>query len=180
MGKNKRRHDLEAAENGADSETLSLHTASKKPGTLTGGQDQTTSVDKESRDIAYTTKTTLSQGFLDLALLTSSARKLRDVMELDQWKLNQHVTFGCLILSIILQIAVGIILLLIGRRDFKRANSDENLPRLQRLNDTAMALAFLIAVVDIFISTFDANDVSNNNIANNALAVMQNITSFQL
>lgn len=43
------------------------------------------------------------------------------------------------------QIAVGIILLLIGRRDFKRANSDENLPRLQRLNDTAMALAFLIA-----------------------------------
>jgi len=69
-----------------------------------GGQDQTTSVDKESRDIAYTTKTTLSQGFLDLALLTSSARKLRDVMELDQWKLNQHVTFGCLILSIILQV----------------------------------------------------------------------------
>ncbi|KAL8575740.1 hypothetical protein ACOMHN_055929 [Nucella lapillus] len=109
---------------------------------------------------AYTTRKTVAQGALDFALLMANASQLKALVEVPA---NSRSTFhlGLLLLlalSIALQVAAGIILLLLGMMDPKGKKETR---RVEWLNNVSVCLILLITVVNIFIASFGISYVDD-------------------
>jgi len=112
--------------------------------------------DGDSRfNVNYATKKNIAQGMMDIALLTANASQLRYVMRSPYWDVYHKVNVTLISLSIALQIVVGVVLIFVGRFDFKRL---EERKRTQNMNNIVVALIFTITVVNIFIATFGIDD----------------------
>ncbi|XP_064422301.1 ninjurin-1 [Latimeria chalumnae] len=99
----------------------------------------------------YATKKSAAESMLDIALLMANASQLKTVIE-------QGPSFSFFIplivlisLSLILQIAVGVLLIFIAKYDLTNPARHY---RLNILNNTATGLVFIIVVVNIFITAF--------------------------
>lgn len=101
----------------------------------------------------YSTKKTVAQGMMDLALLTSNAAQLKMLLKYSDQKgqlFAAHVT--CLSLSIILQVIVGVLLILNSRYNINRPSHHS---RADLMNNATVVGVFLITVVNVLASSFD-------------------------
>lgn len=101
----------------------------------------------------YQQKKTLSQGMMDLALLSANANQLRVMIE--QPKANRDgfffVTTACIVISLLLQVTVGIGLIWNGRYDVK---VETEYHKANKVNNFTMIGIFLITILNVFISAF--------------------------
>merc|ERR1719219_452869 len=98
----------------------------------------------------YATKKTIAQGMLDVALLTANASQLKYVLQLGVDKHPfYHLMLGLIIVSIVLQVIVGILFLVIGGLNI---NEDTDQKYADILNDVITVLVFLITLVNIVIN----------------------------
>merc|ERR1719445_110686 len=99
----------------------------------------------------YATKKTLSQGMLDIALLTSNAAHLKYVLSVGY---EQHeyytVVLTIIIISLVLQAAAGILFLIIGGMDI---NNEEYHRTADKLNNAATILIFIF--INVILNAFD-------------------------
>ena len=90
--------------------------------------------------IEYNMRKTIAKGMLDIALLLSNASRMKSLLKencLDSVKCTIGVISLCI--SIILQVAVGIMLIILGRREqlsVKRAKLVEKKPEEENLQKT--------------------------------------------
>ncbi|KAM8971852.1 LOW QUALITY PROTEIN: ninjurin-2 [Pelodytes ibericus] len=99
----------------------------------------------------YATKKSLAESMLDVALFMANATQLKAVLEQGP-SFTYYVTLITLItLSLALQVAIGILLIIIARRNL---NDVEKQHRLDVLNNVATGLVFLTVLLNIFITAF--------------------------
>lgn len=101
----------------------------------------------------YSTKKTVAQGMMDLALLTSNASQLKMLMKYSDQKgqlFAAHVV--CLSLSILLQVIVGVLLIVNSRYNINRPSHHS---RADLMNNATVVGVFLITVVNVLASSFD-------------------------
>ncbi|XP_055912392.1 ninjurin-A-like [Eupeodes corollae] len=107
---------------------------------------------------AYQHKKTLAQGMMDLALLSANANQLRYVLE----SYNRHPFFYpsliFISLSIILQVAVGVGLILNSQYNVK---DDREICKANRISNMTIIGIFIITIVNVFISSFGVADAPN-------------------
>jgi len=103
----------------------------------------------------YQHKKTLAQGMMDLALLSANANQLRYVLE--SYNRHPYYYFSLVFISVslILQIAVGVGLIMNSRYDVKK---DDHICKADRINNFTILGIFLITIVNVFISSFGVAD----------------------
>lgn len=105
----------------------------------------------------YQHKKTLAQGMMDLALLSANANQLRYVLESYNRHPYYYFSLVFISLSLILQIAVGVGLIMNSRYDVKK---DDHICKADRINNFTILGIFLITIVNVFISSFGVADPS--------------------
>lgn len=108
----------------------------------------------------YATKKTVAQGMMDLALLTANANQLRYVIESGKYgnnDVNYYVSMVLIIISIIMQLVIGIALIFMGRYDVSR---EHHAVKADRLNNWVVLGVFLITIINVFISSFAIEPMS--------------------
>ncbi|KAG4077461.1 hypothetical protein HA402_002888 [Bradysia odoriphaga] len=103
----------------------------------------------------YQHKKTLAQGMMDLALLSANANQLRYVLESYNRHPYYYFSLVFISLSLILQIAVGVGLIMNSRYDVKR---DDHICKADKINNFTILGIFLITIVNVFISSFGVAD----------------------
>ncbi|XP_063303773.1 ninjurin-2 [Pelobates fuscus] len=99
----------------------------------------------------YATKKTLAESMLDVALFMANATQLKAVLEQGPG-FTYYITLITLIsLSLALQLIIGVLLIIIARRNI---NDTEKHERLDLLNNVATGLVFLTVLINIFITAF--------------------------
>merc|ERR1712029_1019925 len=101
----------------------------------------------------YATKKTLSQGMLDIALLTSNAAHLKYVLSVG-YDNHEYYTavLTIIILSLVLQLAAVILFLVVGSLDI---NKEEYHRTADKLNNAATILIFIITFLNVILNAFD-------------------------
>ena len=104
---------------------------------------------------AYQHKKTLAQGMMDLALLSANANQLRYVLETYKRHPYYYPSLMFISLSIILQIAVGVGLLLNSRYN---VNDQKEICRANKINNYTVIGIFVLTVVNVFITSFGVSE----------------------
>jgi len=100
----------------------------------------------------YATKKTIAQGLLDVALLTANASQLKYVLQVGYDKHPfYYLMLSLIIISMILQLIVGILFLVIGGMDINKKPSQRT---ADILNNVIVVLIFLITLVNVIINGF--------------------------
>ncbi|XP_028128289.1 ninjurin-1 isoform X2 [Diabrotica virgifera virgifera] len=103
----------------------------------------------------YQHKKTLAQGMMDLALFSANANQLRYVLD----SYSRHPYFWgsciCIILSLGLQVAIGIGLIWNALYDVK---DEKEICVANKINNFTVIGIFLVVVVNVFISAFGVAD----------------------
>ncbi|CAG7835653.1 unnamed protein product [Allacma fusca] len=99
----------------------------------------------------YATKKTIAQGLFDVALLSANASLLKFLVQVKGHHPFFALSITLTILSIVLQIIVGVCLLYLGMHNI---NEEQNYKKINFWNNVIVALIFLISVINIFLSSF--------------------------
>ncbi|KAJ2937471.1 hypothetical protein O0L34_g19177 [Tuta absoluta] len=99
----------------------------------------------------YQQKKNLAQGMMDLALLSANANQLRYVLESSTSHPYYFPSLVFISLSIILQIAVGVGLIMNSRYNVK---DDKDICKADKINNMTVLGVFLITIVNVFITSF--------------------------
>ncbi|CAK1543284.1 unnamed protein product [Leptosia nina] len=99
----------------------------------------------------YQQKKNLAQGMMDLALLSANANQLRYVLESASSHPYYYPSLAFIALSIILQIAVGIGLIMNSRYNVK---DDKDICKADKINNFTVLGVFLITIVNVFVTSF--------------------------
>ncbi len=99
----------------------------------------------------YQNKKTLAQGFMDLALLSANANQLRYVLETHGRHPYYYFSLSFIIISLSIQVVVGIGLLLNSRYNVK---DEEDICKADRINNYITVGILLITITNVFISAF--------------------------
>ncbi|XP_017492348.1 PREDICTED: ninjurin-2-like [Rhagoletis zephyria] len=108
---------------------------------------------------SYATKKTISQGMFDVALLTANASQLKYCLQLGDKNKFYLVMVILISTSIILQVLVGAIFIYLGYINF---DDTERQKRLNRYNNIATILVFLITILNVLISGFGISTEPSN------------------
>ncbi|XP_076241540.1 ninjurin-A [Calliopsis andreniformis] len=121
-------------------------------------KDATVSIDttdKKSQQYkqnsTYAAKKTVAQGMMDVALITANANQLRYLIEYQRNSPTFFVTLSLIIVSLLLQIAVGISLVFKGRFDIKGQSKSV---QARKINNYVVVGVFLITIINVFIAAF--------------------------
>ncbi|XP_061474174.1 ninjurin-1 isoform X1 [Rhineura floridana] len=107
----------------------------------------------------YANKKSAAESMLDVALLMANASQLKAVMEQGP-SFSFYVPLIALIsISLILQIAVGVLLIFLVKYDL---NNPAKHAKLDFLNNVTTGLVFIIVVVNVFITAFGVQKPSNS------------------
>lgn len=99
----------------------------------------------------YQQKKNLAQGMMDLALLSANANQLRYVLESSTSHPYYYSSLTFIGLSIIIQIAVGVGLIMNSRYD---VNDKKEICKADKINNMTVLGVFLITIVNVFITSF--------------------------
>ncbi|KAI5638183.1 ninjurin domain-containing protein [Phthorimaea operculella] len=99
----------------------------------------------------YQQKKNLAQGMMDLALLSANANQLRYVLESSMSHPYFYPSLVFISLSIILQIAVGVGLIMNSRYNVK---DEKDICKADKINNMTVLGVFLITIVNVFITSF--------------------------
>ncbi|CAL4062270.1 unnamed protein product, partial [Meganyctiphanes norvegica] len=106
---------------------------------------------------AYATKKTAALGLMDVALLTDNAYQLRTLIILWEGNGYQITQLAFVVISIVMQIILGIMLLLIGKLN---TNCKEDCPKATKYQNWVTIMLFLITVINIFVASFHMIDTN--------------------
>ncbi|XP_076055954.1 ninjurin-1-like isoform X2 [Oratosquilla oratoria] len=110
----------------------------------------------------YATKKTVAHGMMDLALLTANANQLRYVLEAGGHDpVYYYINVVLICFSIILQVAVGIALIFLGRYNVAR---DSHARKADVLNNWVVLAVFLITIINVFISAFSIDPATEGDL----------------
>ena len=104
---------------------------------------------------AYSTKKTVMQGLLDLALLTRNTKILRDYIVGHTGTGVHTVVIVLCCLAILVQIASAFMFMVIGRWNW---DVELNRAKLHRLNNATMVLVLLSIILDGMLTVFDQRE----------------------
>ncbi|GBL96464.1 Ninjurin-1 [Araneus ventricosus] len=100
----------------------------------------------------YSTKKTVAQGMMDIALLTANASQLKLLLKYNQDKSAIFfIHIACICVSLALQIVVGVMLILNSRYDINRPSHHS---RADTMNNLTVVGIFLITVVNVLAASF--------------------------
>ncbi|CAM1322428.1 Uncharacterised protein g8096 [Pycnogonum litorale] len=106
----------------------------------------------------YATKKTVAKGLFDVALLTHNAVELKQVLEIGEYGRYYVLMLTLLPISMLLQIAVGILLLILGPMKIGYKNRVIISKRAEIINNVVTGLIFFIVVINIMIAAFSGNN----------------------
>lgn len=108
----------------------------------------------------YATKKTISQGMLDVALLTANISQLKYILlEGKAVQPFYYFMLVCTILSILMQIAASCLVMLIGNTNINK-KKEQKLANL--LNDILTLIIFVITLTNIILNVFVIQHARNN------------------
>merc|ERR1712172_113662 len=99
----------------------------------------------------YATKKTVTQGLLDIALLTANASQLKFVLSAGEKYENYSVALGLIITSILLQLVAGILFLAVGGLNI---NDEKHHRHANIINNPATVVVFIITFINVVIGAF--------------------------
>ncbi|OWR40654.1 hypothetical protein KGM_211610 [Danaus plexippus plexippus] len=99
----------------------------------------------------YQQKKNLAQGMMDLALLSANANQLRYVLESASTHPYYYPSLVFISLSIVLQIAVGVGLIMNSRYNVK---DEKDICKADKINNMTVLGVFLVTIVNVFITSF--------------------------
>ncbi|XP_076649483.1 ninjurin-A [Halictus rubicundus] len=99
----------------------------------------------------FAAKKTVAQGMMDVALITANANQLRYLLEYQKESNTFVLILSLIIISLSLQVAVGISLVFKGRFDIK-GKSKSNIAH--KINNYVVVGVFLITIINVFIASF--------------------------
>lgn len=99
----------------------------------------------------YQNKKSVSQGLMDFALLVTNVQQLRYVIESFDRNPYFYISVVMILISMVLQIAVGIGLLVNSRYNIKDC---DDICKADRINNFITVGIFLITVINVIISAF--------------------------
>lgn len=103
----------------------------------------------------YQHKKTLAQGMMDLALLSANANQMRYVLQTDGRHPYFYPSLTMIIMSLLLQIAVGIGLIWNSVYNVKE---HEQMCKANKANNWTVIGIFLVTILNVFISSFGVVD----------------------
>merc|ERR1712172_68759 len=107
----------------------------------------------------YATKKTVTQGMLDIAILTANASQLKFVLTAGEKYENYGVALGLISTSIFLQLVAGVLFLVVGGLDI---NNEKHHRMANIINNTA-TVVFIITFLNIVLGVFGfENSVASN------------------
>ncbi|XP_034483207.1 ninjurin-1 [Drosophila innubila] len=115
----------------------------KSPSELSGGHN-------------YATSKNVAEGLMDIALLSANANQLRFMITYNHEASTYYYSLVLVILSLVLQVLVGIVL--IFKRRLKRSRS----PHYMRTNELLVMGVFLITVINVLLAAFTTTDGHSN------------------
>ncbi|KAH8315635.1 hypothetical protein KR059_006870 [Drosophila kikkawai] len=101
---------------------------------------------------SYATNKNVAEGLMDIALLSANANQLRFLITYNEKASTYIYSMIMVILSLVLQLLVGI--MLIFKRRLKRTQSQS----YERMNDLLVMGVFMITVVNIMLAAFTTTD----------------------
>ncbi|KAH8374026.1 hypothetical protein KR200_002721 [Drosophila serrata] len=101
---------------------------------------------------SYATNKNVAEGLMDIALLSANANQLRFLITYNDKASTYIYSMIMVILSLVLQLLVGI--MLIFKRRLKRINSQS----YERTNDLLVMGVFMITVINIMLAAFTTTD----------------------
>ncbi|XP_028143386.1 ABC transporter F family member 4-like [Diabrotica virgifera virgifera] len=118
-----------------------------------GNVDVEAAEDQEIKKPAnsFAAKKTVAQGMMDIALITANANQLRYMVEYNQHSSTFYVNVILICLSLVLQLAIGIIL--IYKAWFYMQGKSKSLAA-KKLNIYVTAGVFTITIINVFIASF--------------------------
>ncbi|XP_049947424.1 ninjurin-1-like [Schistocerca serialis cubense] len=109
----------------------------------------------KTRGNAWAAKKTVAQGMMDIALLTSNANQLRYLIMYGKQSSTYVISITLIAISILLQVAVGVVLIFKGKSDLK---GEEKKAHANKLNNYVVVGVFLVTIINVFAASF--SDVS--------------------
>ncbi|KAI4498204.1 hypothetical protein M0802_006690 [Mischocyttarus mexicanus] len=100
---------------------------------------------------SFAAKKTVAQGMMDVALITANANQLRYLIEYQRNSPTFFVILILIVISLLLQIAVGVSLIFKGRFDIKGQSKSFN---ARRINNYVVVGVFLITIINVFVAAF--------------------------
>ncbi|XP_043285746.1 ninjurin-A-like [Venturia canescens] len=115
--------------------------------------------DKRSHRVAraqhtYAAKKTVAQGMMDVALITANANQLRYLVEYQRNSPTFFVNVFLIVVSLLLQIAVGVSLIFKGRYDIRGKGKS---PQALKINNYVVVAVFLITIINVFVASFSVS-----------------------
>ncbi|XP_006624616.1 ninjurin-2-like [Apis dorsata] len=115
----------------------------------------TDTIDKKSQAYkqsnTYAAKKTVAQGMMDVALITANANQLRYLIEYQRESPTFYLIMSLIIISLFLQVVVGISLIFKGRFDIKGQSKSL---QARKINNYVVIGVFLITIINVFIAAF--------------------------
>nr|XP_020455332.1 ninjurin-2-like isoform X3 [Monopterus albus] len=135
----------ERGDQGRDIDLTSLRSTMPAGGPLQGGSSFNLNMN------LYATKKTAAEGMLDIALFLANITHMKTVIEQGAGYRYYVAVLTLISFSLALQIMVGILIIIIGRRDL---NNTALQKRLDYLNNKTTITVFITTVLNFFISIF--------------------------
>ncbi|XP_060655059.1 ninjurin-B [Drosophila nasuta] len=125
--------------------TVAAQTKGKKsPSELSGGNN-------------YATSKNVAEGLMDIALLSANANQLRFLITYNHEASTYYYSLALVILSLVLQVLVGIVL--IFKRRLKHCRQSRH---YVRTNEVLIMGVFLITVINVLLAAFTTTDGHSN------------------
>ncbi|XP_044255328.1 ninjurin-A-like [Tribolium madens] len=100
---------------------------------------------------SYAAKKTVAQGMMDIALITANANQLRYIIEFNRHSSTFYLNLILIVISLFLQVAVGVSLIFKGRMDLRGESKHQN---AKRINNYVVIGIFLVTIINVFIASF--------------------------
>ncbi|EEB12102.1 Ninjurin-1, putative [Pediculus humanus corporis] len=88
---------------------------------------------------------------MDVALITANANQLRFIVEYNQSSKTYVLAIALIIISLVLQMIVGICLIFKGRLDLK---GEDKFRHANKMNNYIVVGVFIITIVNVFVAAF--------------------------
>ncbi|CAL7935422.1 unnamed protein product [Xylocopa violacea] len=102
----------------------------------------------------FAAKKTVAQGMMDVALITANANQLRYLIEYQRQSSTFYLIMSLIIISLLLQVAVGVSLVFKGRYDIKGQSKSI---QARKINNYVVIGVFMITIINVFIAAFSVS-----------------------
>ena len=88
---------------------------------------------------------------MDIALITANANQLRFMIEYNSNSSTFYLNLVLIVISLILQVAVGVSLIFKGRFDLRGESKHQ---KAKKINNYVVVGVFMVTIINVFIASF--------------------------